>query len=497
MKLTNLLAVWRLIVAASLFQFAQGLSSERDQKFQPKVVLTVEANPSQRIFGSLSLANGSSWCNGKPTFWLVGHQIFDETPWCLDPPQRNVNNTSYTRNSFLGFDYSTNGTKFSRPRRVVLDTVDVMNGASRGIDRHDCAVMDVNHDGKLDVICAVGADMGKGTGFTEVYLTVDNAFLVNKLQKVPRGHGLQKYPSTRSRLVERLRGADGSELIFIATRGEPRSDNLTNVHRMYRHVKSTLDASATTANATAHPNSFYFEDVPGPWELMQTDATCLIVADLNGDGIDDIIICNSRATPLIYLQSYDGTFLELPYFGIKKWRQARVADVTGDGIVDLVVSTHRERELQVPPLVSIYKGYKSYPHFDWSQPYFERKMQFGTPSVEVLDVNSDGVADIYIVQTDETTLDTYCGGGLFDNRKWWASGNYPPASFVPPRDLANDLLLVGNGYSKRHGVPFTEVYLNHSEPGCGFFTQLFGDNRTMILGQGTNSRPGHSLLLQW
>jgi hypothetical protein len=190
-------------------------------------------------------------------------------------------------------------------------------------------------------------------------------------------------------------------------------------------------------------------------------------------------------------------------------RQARVADVTGDGIVDLVVVGLGESEYapKDSTFVRIYSGIQDYPHFDFSVPYFERTMPYGTPDVEILDVNSDGIADIYVVQADEMTPRTYCAG-TFQNRDWWAEGNQPPRAFVPPHDLAPDLLLVGkikssmaasssNSESDSSSSPYTEVFMNHSKPGCGFFTELFGNNHTMILGQGTNNRPGHSLLLQW
>jgi hypothetical protein len=37
---------------------------------QPRVT-TVESHPARRVFGSLSMPNGSPWCDGRPTYWLV------------------------------------------------------------------------------------------------------------------------------------------------------------------------------------------------------------------------------------------------------------------------------------------------------------------------------------------------------------------------------------------------------------------------------------------
>lgn len=494
-----------------------------DMLYQPRTTLTVESHPARKIFGSLSVSDGSPWCDGMPAVWLVGHQDYDETPWCLKTKSSsmsssNTDASSLRHHNTYGFvDYSS--ATFVRPRTVQLDTYDFMNGPEEKIDRHSCTPIDVNRDGLLDVICAVGADKGEGSGYTELYLTTSTATMPTEsddwnrsstfafrtgLKKIISGHGLQKYPTTRSRLVKELRGgADGTtQLLFVATRGEPRRDNRTNTHRMYRNVNATTDVHSSTATSTPTDRSFFFEETPGPWDRLQTHANCLVVADLNGDGMDDILICNQRHTALIYIQSSSNNntgaeeFTPLSMPPHLKWRQARAVDVTGDGIVDLVVVGLGRSEYapkSSSSFVRIYKGLRSYPHFEFATPYFERSMPYGTPDLEVLDVNGDGKADIYIVQSDETTPGSYCAGP-FDSRQWWTKGNQPPVTFVPPVDVAPDLLLVG---SSNNGSVYEEVFMWHSEPGCGFFTELFGNNRTMILGQGTNSRPGHSLLLQW
>jgi hypothetical protein len=113
--------------------------------------------------------------------------------------------------------------------------------------------------------------------------------------------------------------------------------------------------------------------------------------------------------------------------------------------------------------------------------------------MEVLDVNGDGILDIYVIQTDEGTEGSYCTSPL-DKKFWWGGGVQPPASFIPPNDEARDLLLIGNDIGE-DGL-FTVVEMNHTEPGCGFLLEPFGE-RALLLAQGTNSHPGHNLLLQW
>lgn len=51
-------------------------------QLQPTVI-EVEHHPARRHFGTwdLSSADGTVWCDGRPTYWLSGHQPKDETPW--------------------------------------------------------------------------------------------------------------------------------------------------------------------------------------------------------------------------------------------------------------------------------------------------------------------------------------------------------------------------------------------------------------------------------
>jgi hypothetical protein len=102
------------------------------------------------------------------------------------------------------------------------------------------------------------------------------------------------------------------------------------------------------------------------------------------------------------------------------------------------------------------------------------------------------------VQTDELTNNTYsyCGGGSFDFVAWTGSpGPYPSnKSFVPPLDYAQDILLIG---TKDDTSPFDMVMMEHSEPGCGYWAEAFGDMKTMVLGEGEFDRVGHNLLLEW
>jgi hypothetical protein len=118
----------------------------------------------------------------------VGHQADDETPWCLSNA-RNVTT------SFANYDYTD--AIFARPRHATLDTNDALNDIDGPaiIDRHACTFLDVNMDGLPDIVCGVGANMGTGNGYNELYLTGSGPNA--NVTKVLDGHGLQKYTTIR------------------------------------------------------------------------------------------------------------------------------------------------------------------------------------------------------------------------------------------------------------------------------------------------------------
>ena len=168
-------------------------------------------------------------------------------------------------------------------------------------------------------------NMGTGNGFNELYLTQADGSLV----KVPEAAGLQKYPTMRTRFVKVLTSADGSKLVFIATLGVPREDGKPNQHRMFCLI-TVLD-------------DFYFEEVDGPW-IQHTVSGCLHVADVNGDGLDDIIVCNTRQdASMVFIMQSDSNWTQLDlgtssHQHLRNWLSVRVADVTYDGVPDLLVS---------------------------------------------------------------------------------------------------------------------------------------------------------------
>uniref|UniRef100_A0A7S3QGS3 ASPIC/UnbV domain-containing protein n=1 Tax=Chaetoceros debilis TaxID=122233 RepID=A0A7S3QGS3_9STRA len=451
-----------------------------NEEFQPTVV-TVESYPSRRLLNAVSLPEGSIWCDGKPTYWLVGHQKSHESPWCLT----STNESEGTRTDFSAF-YDLKESTWEMNNTTALDDIDVYpdhNG--KNIDRHGCIAMDLNNDGVHDLVCGVGAGKGRSQGFNEVYITQKEENSLGSrgsLVKIDDGRGLQKFKSMRNRFIKPLKGNDGSQLLFLATKGT--NFGSKNQHRMFRLVPDD------------GPYGFHFDHVSGPW-IRFTKASCLQTVDFNSDGVDDIIMCNEDGHPaFVFLQGHDGSDKPWTRMGLgrlsKKWTNVRLYDIDGDEINDLIVVQDNK--------INIYKGQKEYPFFSFNKEnrLLHRKLLYPAPDVEIIDANQDGWPDIYVVQSDSSKPNSdeikYCGTSHRDPawKEKYYNTHRPTDDWTPPKDTAPDILFLGSASGK-----FTRVEMKHSEPGCGFLVERFGNNRTLILGQGNMGREGHNLLLQW
>ena len=232
------------------------------------------------------------------------------------------------------------------------------NERSANIDRHDCVHLDCNNDGLQDIACFVGAVRNTGLGYNELYLTQPDG----SLQKV-FNHGLQKYPSSSTRKAVVLKHASGSNLIFVGNNGRKRSDKRTNANRMYRNL------------LTGKPP--YFVELQGPFNKL-FDVTCAVAGDLNADGLDDLIVCENKNLPRIYLQTMTGQFREvkLPTHNVKQshlgnWRNVRIANITNSRLPDIVAVEGEGTD--EPAYLHVFGGKVKPPYFRFHRPVYKRR----------------------------------------------------------------------------------------------------------------------------
>lgn len=431
-----------------------------------------ERGEGTRVVGSLSDAEGTPWCNGRPTFWLVGHQPENEAPFCFDE----------------------NSKKWSPRYEASLDTIDEDNDNKRidarynketpNIDRHDCVKLDVNGDHLDDIICVLGAYKGKGGAYNELYFTDPTN---NRLEK-QRNHGLWAFLNMRTRFLVALRSPDSrgkDDRLFVATKAVKRDDGKPNQHRMFKVI--------------ARPP--YFEELSGPWVNYGFSPECVVVGDINSDGLDDLIACEGNRRKdggsRIYIQDKGGDWhiasnseLDLSQSNARNWRNVRVVDLNNDGLNDLaVVADDRRGKHYVRIFAGIRSNSEKFPRkrgtpwIRFDKPVFEATMNYTSPDLEFFDFDSDGLKDLYVVQVNESK--GYCAG----------KARRQSSNAVPPPDNAPDVLFRGRGDFKFH----EPVYMTHRLPGCGYMVERFGDEsaRALVLAQGSRSRPGYNVLLTW
>jgi hypothetical protein len=429
---------------------------------QPADVIELQIN--KRNAGSMMKSEGTSWCQGNASaYWWTGHSQPDR-PMCEVGPN-----------------------KWEEGNVAILDDKDKKNAPSGpgNIDRHGCTAIDLNGDLIDDLVCTVGADGGNGYGFNEVYITQTDGTLSKIFD-----HGLDKYPTMRNRHIYPLRSAsDGSLLLLITTNGIPRDDKKPNEHRMFKQLALQVQT----------PPQIKFEEVAivngkkAPW-IIDAMISSVIVADFDDNGTNDFIMFE-RCTicyPIMFLQSKNGGWEKkvLPNHNyLKSIGAARLADMTGDGVPDLIVVGEKENQKKVV----VFEGTKGGTFFETV--VFTHALQYATPDLEVFDMNGDGYPDIYIVQKDEFNSNSYCGMQFSSVKKNFYNGRdrpKNPETYNAPKKAAADVLLVGTADPSTYHA----VEMNFFSRGCGFMVQKFGSNR-LALAQGTFSRVGSSLLLQW
>ena len=140
-------------------------------------------------------------------------------------------------------------------------------------------------------------------------------------------------------------------------------------------------------------------------EFDESTTTSVTVVDVNGDGLDDVIVCTGGTKPnQIYISPTDGDWSKVTPTEVGPEGQGtfsstdvKVVDVNGDNVPDLVFANSDGPN-------QIFLG-------DPSQPgkYADEPLLFGasgdkTTDVEVIDINDDGARDIIVANDGQQNV---------------------------------------------------------------------------------------------
>lgn len=239
-----------------------------------------------------------------------------------------------------------------------------------GVDRHGCTSADANGDGRPDIFCSTGALHGAGVKKQELWIQQPDGTFQDRAVEMRVAD-----PVGRGRLavffdLDHDRHAD----LFIANRPD-RTDGLPSRHRVL-----------------ANPSGDRYE----PRSVMGFDpaggADCIVAADLDRDGWEDIALCQ-RA-----IGRPDGQGLR-----ILRNNKGRLVDVTDRvgipvaNVVDVVV-TDMDRD-RTPDLVQI-TPWELRVWLRRGDRYVAgyRRTLSSAVALASGDVNGDGAPDLYVVQ---------------------------------------------------------------------------------------------------
>jgi hypothetical protein len=281
------------------------------------------------------------------------------------------------------------------------------------------AVADINNDGMLDII------IGNSGQKNQLLINAgDGTFDDNAVVDLPGG-----IFDTRSVAVADINN-DGMLDIIIGNDNDQENQLLIN-----------------TDDGTFEENAV--EVLLGG----ASDTRSVVVADINNDGMLDIIIGNSGQKNQLLINSGDGTFDDnavddlLPS-DTSNTHSVAVADINNDGMLDIIIGNDFDQENQL--LINAGDG-----TFKENAVEILLGGALDTESVAVADINNDGMLDIvignggvYYDQKNFLLINASADGGTFDENKveFLPGGAFKTVS-IAVADINNDGILdiiIGN-----------------------------------------------------
>jgi len=264
---------------------------------------------------------------------------------------------------------------------------------------------DINGDGKPDLI---GANRDDNTVSVLLNTTVPGATTPSFAMQQIFATGTSPYSVTTAD----VNGDDKPDLIVANF-----SDNTVSV------LLNTTAPGATTPSFAAQQT---FATGAGPYSVT--------AADVNGDGKPDLIVANANANTVSVLLNTTAPGAATPSFAVQQTaatganpNSVTVADVNGDGMPDLIVANVTDSTVSV--LLNTTAPGAAIPSFAAQQTFAT-----GTSptSVTVADVNGDGKPDLIVANSGSNTvsvlLNTTVPGATtpsFAAQQTVATGSFP------------------------------------------------------------------------
>lgn len=302
-------------------------------------------------------------------------------------------------------------------------------------DRHDCDAADFNRDGRMDFYCAVGALRGTGKGYNELWLQrLDGSFYKKANHGAYDMYGRGRIP------VAFDFNHDGHPDIYVTNDAGERPDGQPNFNHLFVNQGDATFVEATTLATGAR--GFF----------------CAVKGDINGDGWDDLAVCNRDDVAHLYLNNRSGDFTELASPALAaRWRDAVLADMNSDGRDDLVLITTQN-------LVQIWLNSGSGSYFE--TPALQNKPSFTPQALSVGDFNGDGIKDVYVVLRQSGCVSTY-------------------------QDTAPDIV-----YQGKPGGSWDKIVQPETYPGCGYKSATVDGSRVLLM-QGGMNWVGPNYVIDW
>jgi hypothetical protein len=242
-------------------------------------------------------------------------------------------------------------------------------GTFASSDRHNCAAADVNGDGALDAYCAVGAVHGTAVKANELWLQQPGVNFVERAQA-----NRVADPLGRGRRVAFLdANGDGWPDLLLGNEDE-RPDGMPTYNRLFVNQAGQGFVPAPELGLDGKPGD------------------TISVADVDGDGLADVLLSNSMGTPELYHNDGGLGFTDVAQaMGIAgdTGFNSILADVNADGSPDVVEVSRTLLQVKVQSAGTFQLAYTS--------------ALTGGRMAAAGDANGDGVADLYIQQDGGTS----------------------------------------------------------------------------------------------